>query len=92
MSKKYYLVWKDATCNGVNPEWIFMTGKDFYKFIKKTENKNRNFMTLDDRVCKDADIITIIRTYYRTYSTPTYKFKSRDDLKLNGKLFFENLR
>lgn len=34
----------------------------------------------------------IIRTYYRTYSTPTYKFKSRDDLKLNGKLFFENLR
>lgn len=34
----------------------------------------------------------IIRTYYRTYSIPAYKFKSRDDLKLNGKLFFENLR
>lgn len=34
----------------------------------------------------------IIRTYYRTYSVPTYKFKSRDDLKLNGKLFFQNLR
>ena len=34
----------------------------------------------------------IIRTYYRTYSVPTHKFNSRDDLKLNGKLFFENLR
>ena len=59
MSKKYYIAWKDATCNGVNPEWIFMTGKDFYKFIKKPENKNRYFMTLDDRVCNDADIITM---------------------------------
>lgn len=34
----------------------------------------------------------IIKTYYRTYQVPVYKFKSRDDLKLNGKLFFENLR
>lgn len=34
----------------------------------------------------------IIKTYYRTYAVPTYKFKTRDDLKLNGKLFFENLR
>lgn len=59
MSKKYYLVWKDANCNGVNPEWISMSGKDFYKFIKNPENKNRYFMTLDDRVCKDADIITM---------------------------------
>ena len=59
MSKKYYIAWKDATCNGVNPEWIFMTGKDFYKFIKKPENKNRYFIALDDRVCRDADIITM---------------------------------
>ena len=59
MSKKYYLIWKDVNCNGVNPEWVFMTGKDLYKFIKNPENKNRYFMTLDDRVCKDADIITM---------------------------------
>ena len=59
MSKKYYLIWKDASCNGINPEWIFMTGKDFYNFIKKPENKNRYFITLDDRVCRDADIITM---------------------------------
>lgn len=59
MSKKYYLIWKDVNCNGVNPEWVFMTGKDFYKFIKNPDNKNRYFMTLDDRICKDADIITM---------------------------------
>lgn len=59
MSKKYYIAWKDTTCNGINPEWIFMTGKDFYKFIQKPENKNRYFITLDDRVCSDADIITM---------------------------------
>lgn len=34
----------------------------------------------------------IIKTYYRTYQVPVYKFKSRDDLKLNGKMFFDNLR
>ena len=34
----------------------------------------------------------IIKTYYRTYQVPVYKFKSRDDLKLNGTMFFDNLR
>lgn len=59
MSRKYYLAWKNAACNGVNPEWIFMTGKEFYSFIKKPENKNRYFITLDNRVCTDEDIITM---------------------------------
>jgi DNA-directed RNA polymerase specialized sigma subunit len=59
MAKKIYLVWKDASCNGIEPEWIFMDGRCFYSFIKKPENKGRYFMTLDDRICNDADIVTV---------------------------------
>lgn len=32
----------------------------------------------------------IVKTYYKTFHLPTYKFKSRDDFRLNNKLFFEN--
>lgn len=46
--KKRYFVWKDASCNGINPQWIELTGKEFYEFRKKPENKNRLFSTLGD--------------------------------------------
>lgn len=54
-----YLLWKDPNCNGVNPEWISMNGKEFYNFIKRPENKTRHFMVLDNRICENADIITM---------------------------------
>lgn len=59
MSNKYYLVWKDEKCNGKNPEWIYMNGKTFYRFLEKPENKHRFFITLDNRICEDADTIII---------------------------------
>lgn len=56
MAKKY-LVWKDRNCNGINPEWIEMTGEEFYAFISKDENKKRRFIVLNNRICEDADVI-----------------------------------
>lgn len=56
MAKKY-LVWKDRNCNGINPEWIEMTGEEFYAFISKAENKKRRFIVLNNRICEDADVI-----------------------------------
>lgn len=56
MAKKY-LVWKDRNCNGINPEWIEMTGEEFYAFISKEENKKRRFIVLNNRICEDADVI-----------------------------------
>ena len=44
--KKRYFVWKDANCNGVNPEWIELSGKEFCGFQQKPENKNRYFAKL----------------------------------------------
>lgn len=39
-----FFVWKDPNCNGVNPEWIQMTGKQFHEFITKPENSKRTFI------------------------------------------------
>ena len=45
MAKKF-LVWKDKNCNGVNPEWISLTGDKFYEFILKDENRGRRFIKI----------------------------------------------
>ena len=44
--KKRYFAWKNPNCNGVNPEWIELSGKEFYELQKKPENKTRYFATL----------------------------------------------
>ena len=56
---RMFLVWKDKDCNGINPEWIEMTGKEFYRFTSRPENAGRRFIVLDDRFNEGADIITI---------------------------------
>jgi RNA polymerase sigma factor (sigma-70 family) len=33
--KTTYLVWKDPACNGVNPEWLEITGQEFYILPKQ---------------------------------------------------------
>jgi DNA-directed RNA polymerase sigma subunit (sigma70/sigma32) len=42
--KTTYLVWKDPNCNGINPDWQELTGKEFYKLTR--ENKERHFIRL----------------------------------------------
>ena len=56
---RMFLVWKDKDCNGIDPEWIEMTGKEFYRFTSRPENAGRRFIVLDDRFNEGADIITI---------------------------------
>ena len=53
-----YLIWKDKDCQGVNPEWLFLSGKEFFDFIKSEQSKGRYFIkqpALDD----DDDTIII---------------------------------
>lgn len=80
MSKKYF-AWKDPNCNGINPEWIEMKGKEFAKFIKIPENKKRCFIRLINDVCMEADIILIETTkseyvkWRKEYDHRTYLFE-----------------
>ncbi len=69
MSKKYF-IWKDRNCNGVNPEWIELSGSEFYQFINNPENTTRRFEVLDNRICNDADVLTfeVTEKRYREFS------------------------
>ncbi len=41
-----YFVWKDPNCNGVNPEWIHMTRKQFNLFVNEPRNAKRKFIKI----------------------------------------------
>ena len=46
--KTTYLVWKNPSCNGVDPEWKELTGQEFYAFVNSSENKRRRFIKLEE--------------------------------------------
>ena len=50
MAKKYYR-WKDENCNGIDPEWVQMTGTQFKAF--KDNNKSRKFIVIGDEALDD---------------------------------------
>ncbi len=77
MAKKY-LVWKDRTCNGKNPEWQEMKGREFFRFLNSDESQGRYFILLDNDICREADVIFIEATeeqyahWYREYCHHSY--------------------
>lgn len=46
--KKRFFAWKDANCDGKNPKWIEMSGKEFYAFKQLPGNYDRKFVALSD--------------------------------------------
>ena len=64
MAKKYY-AWKNANCNGHNPEWIEMNGAEFISFIRKPENKKRYFIEFfPDDPNEDGVLIETTKSKY----------------------------
>lgn len=43
MSNKYF-IWKEEKCKGINPEWLEISGKEFYRLVSKPENAHRKFI------------------------------------------------
>ena len=50
---KKYFIWKDANCNGINPEWLEITGQEFRKL--KKENPERRFIISYDEDDPESD-------------------------------------
>lgn len=44
-----YFIWKNHECNGINPEWVEITGSQFFSFEKNKFIK-RYFKRIDDGV------------------------------------------
>ena len=87
MAKKF-LVWKDKNCNGVNPEWLFLTGDEFYEFIQKEENKDRHFIKMPP-IDKGEDEI-IIEATKETYDK-SEKERKRANYVIQEMMKFETV-
>lgn len=55
--KKLFFRWKDENCNGINPEWVEMTGKEFLDFKRNPKNKHRKFAEYIDEYQESATIV-----------------------------------
>lgn len=90
---KRYFVWKDANCNGINPEWLEISGEEFTK-LKANEPKRR-FIPCYDEDDPESDVFLYEATkddynewnrdqmryrYRETVFHQKYKFVSLDDL------------
>ena len=90
---KRYFVWKDANCNGINPEWLEISGEEFMK-LKENEPKRR-FIPCYDEDDPESDVFLYeatkenynewnrdqMRYHYRdAVFHQKYKFVSLDDL------------
>lgn len=63
MSNKYF-IWKDEKCKGINPEWLEISGREFYSLLKESPKK-RYFEKIDECVEDGADVLVFETTYER---------------------------
>lgn len=53
--KTIYLIWKDLSCGGVNPDWQEITGQEFYALVDSVEAKERYFIKLPSSHANGSD-------------------------------------
>jgi len=87
MAKQFW-VWKDRNCNGENPEWLSLTGEEFYEFIQKEENKGRCFVKLSS--LDDEDDTIIIESTKEKYDEAE-KERKRADYVCEGMMNHETV-
>ncbi len=87
---KFY-AWKNPNCNGENPEYIEMSKKQFFEFIRKDENKHRKFKPIVKALATDPiyyfEVVPkeqyewrkkLKRMKLKKEKTPDYKLVSMD--------------
>jgi len=55
--KTTYLVWKDPSCNGINPDWLEITGQEYYSLVNSPGSKGRHFIKLESSHESDGRIV-----------------------------------
>ena len=65
---KRYFIWKDANCNGIDPEWLEIKGKEFLEIVRDPENKRRFIQWHDeDGECPDVVWYEVTNRDYLDY-------------------------
>ena len=79
--KKLFFRWKDENCNGVNPEWVEMTGKEFLDFKRNPKNKHRKFAEYIDEYQESETIVMEVTkdTYNRWHCEDVIRKRKRTE-------------
>ena len=81
MMAKRYFMWRNPMCEGRNPEWQEVSGNEFYRLIRKPENRGRRFIRLGNNLCPEDDVIYIEATpaeyadWHRSATSEAYRSK-----------------
>ncbi len=61
MARKY-LIWKNKVSAGKSPEWLEISGAEFFGLFNSPEGQGRFFIILDNDICTEADVLYIEAT------------------------------
>ncbi len=66
---KRYLIWKGQVLAGASPEWLEISGAEFFRLFNSPANKGRFFIVLDNDICTEADVLYMEATeeQYRSW-------------------------
>jgi len=83
--KTTYLVWKDPSCNGINPDWQELSGKEFLALVRSDEGRRRHFIRLDSIEPNGADGAIVMEATQVVYAD-WKREKNRNDYlnRVNG--------
>ena len=65
--KTTYLIWRDPACNGVNPEWQEISGKEFITLVRSPEAKGRYFIKLPSTNGDGSDDTIVVEATQASY-------------------------
>jgi len=66
--KTRYLIWKNFSCNGVNPDWQELSGKDFFALVRSVDGKGRFFVKLPSTEVDGNDGAIVMETTKEYYA------------------------
>ncbi len=66
---KRYFVWKDPDCNGISPEWLEISGNEFYDLVNDPANSERTFIPWcdEDEDGKDSFIFEVTEEEFKEW-------------------------
>ena len=65
--KTTYLIWKNPSCGGTNPDWQEISGKEFYALVNSPELKERYFVKLPSTNADFSDGVIVMEATETEY-------------------------
>ena len=85
--KTTYLIWKESSCAGINPDWQELTGQAFYAFVRSPKVKGRHFIKLPSTYADGSDGAIVMEVTNAEYRKWKREKNHCEYLRRDAKLF-----